>query len=374
MRLMTGWLVLLSTAFLATTFTVCGQGDSHITADDLRLLLADVRGELESNAAQPKQAPFAPRSFRPFMEDEWIGNAVSYGPYRRGQAPGTAGPSEEEIFEDLTIITRYWSLIRIYGADDDAERILKVIDGNDLPVRVMLGVWLEPEESNAERRSDNITQVLRGIELANLYPDIVIAVNVGNETQVFWSAHKMNPTTLVHYIRALRKNVSAPVTTADDYNFWNKPESGVVAGEVDFIVTHIYPLWNGKTLDEAIVWMDQMYREIQGMHSDKVVVIGETGWATDYNAGKTGPGQQGTLVKGEVGLEAQAAYLVQHNEWVDTNRITCFLFEVFDEPWKGGGESSPANEIEKHWGVFYEDRTPKPSFIEYLSLSGKSER
>ena len=88
---------------------------------------------------------------------------------------------------------------------------------------------------------------------------------------------------------------------------------------------------------------------------------------TTYLPDKTGPGEQGTLIKGEVSLDAQERYLIMHNEWVNEKKITTFLFEAFDESWKGGGENSDPHEIEKHWGVFYEDRTPKPSFQNYLN-------
>jgi hypothetical protein len=33
-----------------------------------------------------------------------------------------------------------------------------------------------------------------------------------------------------------------------------------------------------------------------------------------------------------------------------------FVFEAFDEPWKG---SPDPHEPEKHWGLFYENRNPK---------------
>jgi exo-beta-1,3-glucanase (GH17 family) len=366
--------LLAATSLIALLLLGCGQNGSQAGSSDLPLSLADVRDQLATDDAFQREAPFTSREFKPYLGGEWIGNAVSYGPFRAGQAPGQVGPSEAEILEDLSIITQHWNLVRVYGADDDTERVLSVIEKHALPVKVMVGIWVEPEEDNPERKAANVEQVLRGIELANRYSEIVLAVNVGNETQVFWSGHRMNPDNLIQYIRVVRASVAVPVTTADDYNFWNKPESKVVAEEVDFIVTHIYPLWNGKTLDEAIDWMDKTYRQIQAAHPDRVIVLGETGWATDYNADKTGPGEQGTLVKGEVGLEAQAEYLVQHNEWVDANQVTCFLFEAFDEPWKGGGENTPPNEIEKHWGVFYEDRTPKPSFVEYLSRAVQSTR
>jgi len=333
--------------------------DQDVSLDKLRI-------ELESQRLIPKEDPFVQRDFKPYRDDEWIGNAVSYGAYRKGQAPGRNGPSEEEILEDLTLITNHWKLIRVYNADDDCERILHVIRKHGFPIKVMIGVWLEGEDRKPEKREANIKNVLRSIELANANPDIVAAINVGNETQVFWTAHGMKAENLIRYIRAVRNHTEVPVTTADDYNFWNKSESKDVAEEVDFIVSHMYAMWNGIVLEHAVEWTDSIYHAVQRFHPEKTVVIGETGWATTYNSEKTGPDEQGTLIKGKVSLQAQEEFLIGLHRWVNENRITTFLFEAFDEPWKGGGEESGPDEVEKHWGVFYEDRTPKKSFQNFL--------
>jgi len=339
---------------------------SKLKNKEQKIALEELRKSLETGQTLDKMEPFVKRKFDPTLNGKWIGNAVSYGCYRKGQAPGQNGPSKTEILEDLNIVSKYWNLIRVYNADDDAQRILEVIRENKLPIKMMLGIWLENETKHPEYRQHNIKNVLRGIELANMFKDIVIGVNVGNEAQVFWSWHRMEMENHLRYIRAVRNNTTAPVTIADDYNFWNKPDTMQVANELDFIVTHIYPLWNGKTLETAIDWMDSTFKDVQIKYPDMQIVLGETGWATTYNASKKGPGEQGTLIKGEVSVSAQERYLIMHNDWVNKNKVTTFLFEAFDEPWKGGGENSDPNEIEKHWGVFYKDRTPKESFQNYL--------
>jgi len=326
-----------------------------------------VKQTLEKQLLTERQDPFITRKFDPYLNGNWIGNAISYGCYRKGQAPGVKGPSESQILEDLEIIRNYWNLIRVYGSNEDSERILKVIRKNNLPIKVMLGVWLENEKDNPERKNENITEALNAIRLGNEYLDIISAITVGNETQVFWSAHKMEIDALRNYIRLVRNNTNVPVTTADDYNFWNKSESKSVIGEVDFIVVHIYPLWNGKTLENSIGWMSNIFfNEIKKFHPEKTLVLGEIGWATKYDATKTGDGQQGSLIKGEVSYSAQEKFLLELSRWIDENQVTTFLFEAFDEPWKGGGVAADSNEIEKHWGVFYENRTPKESFKNYL--------
>lgn len=362
--------LLFSLSFILFFFNIssCKQNE-HLSKsiNKKQLSMEKIKKILEAGTLVEKQNPFVLRKFDSYLNGEWIGDAISYGCYRAGQAPGVKGPSEDEILEDLNIIKEHWNLIRVYGSDDDSERILKVIKDNHLPIKVMLGIWLENEVKNPERKSENIDQVLQAIRLGNEYSDIIAAINVGNEALVFWSWHRMEQQNLIKYVRMVRNNTSVPITVADDYNFWNKPESKEVADEIDFIVAHIYSLWNGKTLNNAITWMDTIYfQDVKTMHPDKEIVIGETGWATNYNPHKTGPGEQGSLIKGEVSIEAQEKYLIQLNEWVNKNKITTFLFEAFDEPWKGGGESAESNEVEKHWGVFYKDRTPKDSFKNYL--------
>lgn len=329
--------------------------------------MEEIRQNLEDGIIIERENPFVKRKFDPYLNGEWIGDAISYGCYREGQAPGVKGPSEEEILEDLNIIKNHWNLIRVYGADTDSERILKMIRDNNLPIKVMLGIWLENEVKHPERRPENIEQVIKGIELGNEYADLIAAINVGNEALVFWSWHRMEQPNLLKYIRIVRNNTSVPVTVADDYNFWNKPESKEIANEIDFIVAHIYALWNGKTLDNAITWMDTVYhQDVKSNHPDLEIAIGETGWATNYDPHQLGPGEQGTLIKGTVNVESQERYLIKLNNWLNKNKITTFLFEAFDEPWKGGGETTGPDEVEKHWGVYYENRTPKQSFKNYL--------
>ena len=355
--------------FLLTisSFVTCkNSGESTLKNKEQLMSIEEIKENLVSGLTVARENPFIVREFDPQLNGKWIGNAVSYGCYRKGQEPGKKGPTKEEILEDLNIVSDYWNLVRVYNSDDDTERILKVIRENNFPIKMMLGVWLENEENNSEKKKSNITNILRGIELVNKYQDIIIAVNIGNETQVFWSWHKMNQENLIRYIRMVRDNITLPVTTADDYNFWNKPESKPVAEEIDFIVTHIHPAWNGQTLNTAFDFLDSIYHEIETLHSPKLIVLGETGWPTMYNADKKAPGEQGTLMKGEISIPAQEKYLLRHDEWVNKNKIITFLFEAFDESWKGGGDKSGDNEVEKHWGVFYEDRTPKESFQNYL--------
>ncbi|MFA7329453.1 MAG: glycosyl hydrolase family 17 [Candidatus Delongbacteria bacterium] len=327
---------------------------------------------LESGTDGPREEPFVIRPFEPVLEGRWIGHAVAYGWYRRGQAPGGPSPREAELLEDLRILAGHWNLLRVYNADDDTRRVLELIRAHGLPLRVLLGVWLEGEDGRPASARANRANLLRGIELTRAFPELVLAVSVGNETQVDWSAHRLPPELLIRYLRVLRAQVAVPVTTADDYNFWNKPASQVVAGELDFLTTHAHPLWNGQTPAGSLEWLDRTLATVRALHPGRPLVLGETGWATEHNPERLGPGEQGTLMRGGASLAAQGEFLRGLHDWVERTRVPTFWFEAFDEPWKGGGEQADPRDVEKHWGVFHEDRTPKPSFRAYLQAEAGS--
>lgn len=293
------------------------------------------------------------------LAGEWLGHAISYGPFRDGQEPGKQGPTEEQVLSDLKMIAERWHLIRLYDSSEASELVLKVIRKNNLPIRVLLGVWIAAPDKFDWAVKGNKTQVENAVRLAKEYSDIVVAVNVGNETQVFWSWDKTDPRLLIKAIRAVRGNVAQPVTTADDFNFWNKNESKDIAAEVDFLLVHLYALWNGQQLGSALSWMDENLVAIRALHPGRTIAIGEAGWATTYNATKTGPGEQGGLIKGDVSEKAQKEFYTMLSGWIDSRQVTTFWFEAFDENWKGGGAASGPLEVEKHWGLFTADRKPK---------------
>jgi exo-beta-1,3-glucanase (GH17 family) len=49
-------------------------------------------------------------------------------------------------------------------------------------------------------------------------------------------------------------------------------------------------------------------------------------------------------------------------EWAAAAKTTVFFFEAFDEPWKGN-PNDPLT-VEKHFGLYYVDRSPKQAIRE----------
>ena len=107
-------------------------------------------------------AEFDRRIFNPTIDEEWIGNGISYGAYRDGQAPGDL-TSKADILEDLRILAPRWRLIRLYGSGQQSRNILEVIRDHELPVRVMQGAWISAHQSKAENR-EQIDGAVAGLE------------------------------------------------------------------------------------------------------------------------------------------------------------------------------------------------------------------
>lgn len=284
------------------------------------------------------------------VDGRWIGAGISYGEFRDGQGPDGAQPTDAQILEDLHIMAERWPLIRMYGAQN-AARTARLIDEHDIPIKIMLGAWIETESSPeaAARNSERVDIV---IEAANAHPDVVWAISVGNESQVFWSGHRTDMDALIGYIRRARERTGVPVTTCDDYNFWNREESKAVAAECDFIGLHAYAMWNKQTLVDALSWTREQIDVVRTMHPGLPIVHAETGWATTKHT----EGEQGELIIAPAGERQQELFYRAWVSWATEARLPHFYFVAFDENWKGGPHP---NEVEKHWGLYEEDRTPK---------------
>ena len=294
-----------------------------------------------------REDPFRVREFQAVSGDRWIGNAISYGPHRDGQKPGDTEPSAAEIREDLELMLPHWNLLRIYGSTGFAETLMKVIRDDGLDMKVVLGVWIAPNDTEANGR-----EVDTAIRLAGAFPEIVIAISVGNETQINWSDHRTPFDTLLVNVRRVRAGVSIPVTVADDFNYWNKPESLTMSAEIDFIMMHAHPMWNGLQLEDALDWLREQVAAVQEWHPDRAVILGETGWATSVHD----QGEQAELIKGNPGEAEQKIFHDAVRSWGEDENQVVFFFEAFDENWKGGDHP---DEVEKHWGLFRADRSGK---------------
>ena len=317
--------------------------------------------------APPGRDPPGSRPLALEQDGRWLGNGIAYGPHRDGQHPDGAQPTRAQLREDLRLIAKRWSLIRTYNASPTAEAILEEIRSAKLPIKVMLGCWIAPEEKAAAGgapaeplpavKAQNRAEVEGVIRLANSFPEVVAAVIVGNETQISWSDHKVAPGVLIGWLREARGRTKAPVTTADDFGWWATEESLAVAREVDYLDVHAYAMWAGQQLEGALAFTQEKLAAVAARHPGRTLVLGEFGWATRRHS----EGEQAKLIKGAPGEAQQAAFFREALAWTTRERLANLWFEAFDENWKGGAHP---DEVEKHWGLYRADRTPKQAVQE----------
>lgn len=293
---------------------------------------------------------------------EKLDNAICYSGYRAGQNPCEGiFPSYDQIKEDLLILQKNWSFLRLYDCSIHAERVMAVIRNEKLPFKVMLGMDMAAEVSNPncpwgaqfsdEQLLANIQhngeEVDKAICLANAYPDIIFAVSVGNEATVEWNDHMVPVERLVKYVTQLKAKIKQPITFCENYVPWTYKLEPLVE-VLDFISIHTYPAWEYRTMEDALEFTKQNYHDVVKHYPDVPVIITEAGWTTTSN----GRG----IEHWNASEELQSIYYHQLLEWTTAENILTFVFEAFDEPWKG---SPDHDEPEKHWGLFFEDRTPK---------------
>ena len=295
-----------------------------------------------------------------------VSKAISYSGFRTGQHPdrgdGAINPSREEILEDLTILQDAgFKLIRLYDSGENSETVLSLIKENNLDIKVMLGAWLQAELSNHEscawlkepipqdelelNKFLNTDELKKCIVLANKYPEIIVAVNVGNEALVDWNDHKVDTDSIIAYVKRVKKEIKQLVTVAENYEWWHA-KGKELAAEVDFLAIHIYPIWEGKDIDQGMSYSLENIQRVVDSLPNTTIVISEAGWASI-----------GSELGDRASEEKQKQYYDELMSWCDKMNITCFFFEAFDEDWKG----NPSNMMgaEKHWGLFTVDRIPK---------------
>ena len=292
--------------------------------------------------------------------------AIAYSGFREGQHPdrgnGAKNPSPEEILEDLHILVDHgFGLIRLYDSGENSATTLELIEEHNLPIKVLLGMWLQAEISNHEgcpwldepipddelaaNQIENGAEIKRGIELARRFGEIVVAINDRNEALVEWNDHMVPLEQVIAYVRQVKASVTQPVTVADNYAWWIS-DGAPLAAEVDFLGVHTYAVWEQKPIDEGVSFTIENIEDVRAALRVIPIAILLAGWAT-------------TAVEfPEQANEAnQLRYYNVLEAWAKSENMTVFFFEAFVEPWKG--DPNNADGAEKHWGLFRVDRTPK---------------
>lgn len=340
---------------------------------------------------------------------EILGNpeyqAICYGGYRESTRDKV--PSVEEIKEDLRILAAMGiKIVRTYNTQQfaHASNLLEAIaemqeSDPDFEMYVMLGAWIDCKgawtanvDHADENLANNTAEVKAALSLAQQYPNIVRIIAVGNEAMVRWAGYHVRPGVITKWVNYLKKQREAGelsndiwITTSDNFAAWGGGDASYHTDElrelvraVDYVSMHTYPFhdthhnpsyWiaaskvgtqepiarSREAMDRAIAYARKQYEDtkrfVESVDKNKLVHIGETGWASEANAlfGENGSGAADEFKAG--------LFYRGMRRWTNQEKVSCFYFEMFDEPWKDatnpGGPENHFGLIDVDGGVKY---------------------
>lgn len=330
--------------------------------------------------------------------------AICYGGYRKNTRE--IEPTIAEIKEDLKILAALnIKIVRTYNVHyKEVSNLLEAItqlkkEDSNFEMYVMLGAWIDCKNAwtnlepiHNEESVRNAIEIAEAVRLTNAYPEIIKIIAVGNEAMVNWAtSYYVTPNIIlkwVNHLQELKKQNKLVkevwITSSDDFASWGGGDTSYhtkdleeIIKAVDYVSMHTYPyhnthynpdFWqtssNENHFDElqkvetamirAQLFAQKQYENVKAyVHTispNKPIHIGEMGWASSSDGFY---GIEGSKASDEY---KQALYYQSMRAWTKKEKITCFYFEAFDEPWK---DSQNPKGSENHFGIFTVDGKAK---------------
>lgn len=279
--------------------------------------------------------------------------------------------TDADILQDLGLLNAAgFGLIRLYGSDGTAQRVL-TLAGQAYPLmKFQLGMGLQTAPSTCIN-SVNSDEIARGVALANQFANVV-AVSVGNEPA------NLPVNCLAIYLSTVRSQVAQPITTNDVAAVYMGSTDAhwaqLILPLLDFASIHIYPFWElvwdwqqagvaaGPARAQAmmaasVTYLKDYYQQVQQFAYQNAsgyastiaatlpIVIGETGWKSRV----TRPSHP--IENFAANPVNQKWYLDLLTQWEATGTAPKIIYFVgFDEAWKGTDDG---------WGLWSDLRVPR---------------
>lgn len=265
---------------------------------------------------------------------------LSYSPASEEHSPlnakdGLFHVPDGMVERDLKILSNYTDCIRTYSMLGDQGKAMKA--AHEAGIKVMVGIWIGADDA---RNEAEISEALR---LANMYPENVRSIVVGNEVML---RREMTPERLAGIIRSVKARTTFPVTYADIYEFWRR--NPILADAVDLVTVHVLPYWDDPhpvSIDQVQAHSRRIIEDTQKLFPGKTIQIGEIGWPS---AGRTRSGGAPSLVN-------EARFVREFAAQAEAIGVPYNLIEAIDQPWK----RMPEGTVGGYWGILDKDRELK---------------
>jgi exo-beta-1,3-glucanase (GH17 family) len=301
------------------------------------------------------------------LEPDFYVHGLCFSPFMDGQGPGDVIPLEQ-IQERLAIITRkpHTKWIRTYGATNGLEKI--PAEANSLDISVAMGSWVR--HGSDPNEITNLIQACQNglVKIAVIGNEEIYANDNGHSTS-------LTPIEYFDLLDNVRQQLDdancrhVPIAAAEPFEtLFEMDSTGIsymkhteLLDHIDILFLNIYPFWTafpdiengGAHISTAKDILALKYKlavdEIKSRKPAMLIVIGETGWASN------GP----AYGDAEPSLDNLAQYFHEVSEWSTDTNVPLFFFEAFDEKWKA---ASPTD-IEANFGIWNSDGTLKWSFL-----------
>jgi len=266
---------------------------------------------------------------------------VAYTPTDLAIVAGQVRPaSEQQIRKDLATLRQDFQGLVMYSCANGLESVPAIARELDFEA-LILGIW----DPQSER------EIANAVRLARAYPQLIVAVAVGNETLL---AKRMDWATVRQSMQRLR--VALPdvaVTTSEPFYFYLNDDPPDFLSVQDFLLPSVHPLYESwfpqATTEQAVDFVVQVAARLSEK-SDKPLLIKETGLPS-------GPAKRGFTPARQTAFWAG---LSQRLPPIAGRGVV--YFEAFDHAWKveNAEHEFGLSPEEAFWGLYEADGEPKP--------------
>jgi len=275
------------------------------------------------------------------------GRFVAYQPTSLKVLNGVVSSADPAgIRADLTVLRKKFDALITYDAMH-ARQIPAIASA--LGFRALIvGVWNPAAAADVEA----------AVEAARRFPQLVVGISLGNETQFF---QRIEPQRLGAVIASVRTRLPATaLTTTEPFHLFTKPEFAPVLGQLDFLLINVHPVFQPwfRTASDATAaqFVVNVVRDLKPVSCGPILVK-ETGEPSAPAADGYSEARQASFYR-----ELRDRFTP------DATRAFAY-FSAFDAPWReadagAAGKSSG----ESHWGLYDPDRHAKQAARELPPL------
>ncbi len=250
-------------------------------------------------------------------------HGLCLGAYKEGQSVGDK-LSKEQIAQRINIIAPYTQWVRSFSCTDGNEYIPIVAHTKGL--KTMVGAWISEDIERNELELKSLIKLGKEGKV-----DIAV---VGNEVLL---RNELTEDQLLDYIYRLKRELPGITVGYVDayYQFHERPK---IVEACDVILANCYPFWEGYSIEQATIFLNQMYQVAKDAAKGKQVIVTETGWPNaGENAHLAVPSSLNSM-----------QYFVNTQNWANANNVALFYFSSFDESWKVKDEGTVGDK----WGIW----------------------